>query len=159
MKKLAVLFLASLLLLAAASAETPDAVASASVNSFYGGMTGDDLMNAINSYTGFYSISSVNPDGTPNVAFFIYGMAKAGDKYYVQLGISPNQTTANIENGSALMAMYAAIPAEGATYPTTGARMLLKKVEDEALLAELLKNAPEGYTPMYYEVTETRPLG
>ena len=159
MKKLAVLFLASLLLLAAASAETPDAVASASVNSFYGGMTGDDLMNAINSYTGFYSISSVNPDGTPNVAFFIYGMAKAGDKYYVQLGISPNQTTANIENGSALMAMYAAIPAEGATYPTTGARMLLKKVEDEALIAELLKNAPEGYTPMYYEVTETRPLG
>ncbi|MCR4707700.1 MAG: hypothetical protein K5746_07110 [Clostridiales bacterium] len=159
MKKLAVLFLASLLLLATASAETPDAVASASVNSFYGGMTGDDLMNAINSYTGFYSISSVNPDGTPNVAFFIYGMAKAGDKYYVQLGISPNQTTANIENGSALMAMYAAIPAEGATYPTTGARMLLKKVEDEALIAELLKNAPEGYTPMYYEVTETRPLG
>ena len=159
MKKLAVLFLASLLLLATASAETPDAVASASVNSFYGGMTGDDLMNAINSYIGFYSISSVNPDGTPNVAFFIYGMAKAGDKYYVQLGISPNQTTANIENGSALMAMYAAIPAEGATYPTTGARMLLKKVEDEALIAELLKNAPEGYTPMYYEVTETRPLG
>ncbi len=159
MKKLAVLFLASLLLFAAASAETPDAVASASVNSFYGGMTGDDLMNAINSYSGFYSISSVNPDGTPNVAFFIYGMAKAGDKYYVQLGISPNQTTANIENGSALMAMYAAIPAEGATYPTTGARMLLKKVEDEALIAELLKNAPEGYTPMYYEVTETRPLG
>ena len=159
MIKLAVLFLASLLLLATASAETPDAVASASVNSFYGGMTGDDLMNAINSYTGFYSISSVNPDGTPNVAFFIYGMAKAGDKYYVQLGISPNQTTTNIENGSALMAMYAAIPAEGATYPTTGARMLLKKVEDEALIAELLKNAPEGYTPMYYEVTETRPLG
>ena len=29
----------------------------------------------------------------------------------------------------------------------------------EEILAELLKTAPEGYTPMYYEVIETRPLG
>ena len=40
-----------------------------------------------------------------------------------------------------------------------GAKMVLKKVEDQAILDELLKNAPEGYTPMYYEVIEVRPLG
>ena len=86
-------------------------------------------------------------------------MVKADGKYFVQLGISPNQTTANIENGSAIVAMYAALPAEGATYPTAGARMTLRKVEDEALLAKLLESAPQGYTPMYYEVTEVRPIG
>ena len=159
MKKLAPVLLALALLVTAASAEQADAVASASVNNFYGGIEGDALMDAVNSYTGFYAVASVNPDGTPNLAFFIYGMVKADGKYFVQLGISPNQTTANIENGSAIVAMYAALPAEGATYPTAGARMTLRKVEDEALLAKLLESAPQGYTPMYYEVTEVRPIG
>ena len=159
MKKLFALSLVLLLLAGAAAAESaPDAIASASVNNFYGGIEGDALMEAVNSYSGFYAVASVNPDGTPNVAFFIYGMVKSGDTYYLQLGISPNQTTANIENGSALMAMYAPLPAEG-NYPVSGAKMLLKKVEDEALIQELLKSAPQGYTPMYYEVVETRPIG
>ena len=47
-----------------ALAET-DAVTSASIADFYsdGILTGDDLMNAFNSYTGYYAIASVNPDG------------------------------------------------------------------------------------------------
>ena len=53
----------------------------------------------------------------------------------------------------------AALPAEGATYPTSGARMTLKKVTDEALLEELLKSAPQGFTPMYYEIVAVRSLG
>ena len=118
-------------------------------------------MEAINSYSGFYAVASVNPDGTPNIAYFIYGMKKLGDVYYIQLGINPNQTTQNIENGSALIAMYGALPAADAQLQsaTNGAKMVLKKVEDEAILEELLKTAPEGFTPMYYEVIETRPLG
>ena len=146
---------------ACAAAETTDAVTTASVANYYGALTGDELMNAINSYTGFYAVASVNPDGTPNIAYFVYGMQKIGDVYYVQLGINPNQTTANIENGSELMAMYGALPAADAQLmtATNGAKMVLKKVDDEEILAELLKTAPEGYTPMYYEVTETRPLG
>ncbi len=135
-----------------------DAITSASVNDYYGGISGDELMNAINSYSGFYAIASVNPDGTPNLAFFIYGCLKVEDTYYLQLGIAPNQTTANIENGSALMAMYGCAPGEEG-YPTAGAKMELKKVEDEKILAVLLESAPEGFSPMYYEVTEVRPLG
>ena len=77
----------------------------------------------------------------------------------MQLGLAPNQTTANIDNGSELYAMYAALPGEGETYPTSGARMNLTKVTDEALLEELLKTAPQGFTPMYYEVTAVRSLG
>ena len=152
---------ALLLVFACAAAETVDTVTTASVANYYGALTGDELMNAINSYTGFYAVASVNPDGTPNIAYFIYGMQKIGDVYYVQLGINPNQTTANIENGSELMAMYGALPAADAQLQsaTSGAKMVLKKVENEEILAELLKTAPEGYAPMYYEVIETRPLG
>ena len=163
MKKTLILILALCLAALPALAETAtDAVTSASVADYYaaGMLTGDDLMNAINSYTGFYAVASVNADGkTPNVGFYIYSCVKVEDKYYLSLGLSPNQTTANIEAGSELMAMYAALPAEGATYPTSGARMTLQKVTDEALLEELLKSAPAGYTPLYYEIVSVRSLG
>ena len=164
MKKLFALALILMLALTAlpalAEGET-DAVTSASVNDFYadGKLEGDDLMNAINAYTGFYAVASVNPDGTPNLGFYIYGCVKIEEKYYLQLGLSPNQTTANVDAGSELVAMYAALPAEGATYPTSGARMTLSKVTDEALLEALLATAPQGFTPMYYEITSVRSLG
>ena len=162
MKKTLILILVLCLAVLPVMAETAtDAVTSASVADYYadGMLSGDDLMNAINSYTGFYAVCSVNPDGTPNVGFYIYGCVKVGDKYYLQLGLAPNQTTANVDNGSELVAMYAALPAEGATYPTSGARMTLKKVTDEALLEELLKSAPQGFAPMYYEIVAVRSLG
>ena len=164
MKKLISVLLACILVLAcacAAAEATVDAVTTASVANYYGALEGDDLMNAINSYSGFYAVASVNPDGTPNIAYFIFGMKKVGDVYYIQLGINPNQTTVNIENGSELIAMYGALPAADAQLQsaTSGAKMILKKVEDEAVLAELLAGAPEGYAPMYYEVVETRPIG
>ena len=163
MKKMLIMILALCLAVLPVMAETtaPDAVTSASVADYYGDgiLTGDDLMNAINSYTGFHAVASVNPDGTPNLGFYIYGCVKVEDKYYLQLGLAPNQTTANVDNGSELVAMYGALPAEGATYPTSGARMTLAKVTDEALLAELLKSAPQGFTPMYYEIVAVRSLG
>ena len=163
MKKALILVLILSLAALPVLAETPaaDAVTSASVADYYaaGMLTGDDLMNAINSYTGFYAVASVNPDGTPNIGFYIYGCVKVGDAYYLQLGLAPNQTTVNVENGSELAAMYAALPAEGATYPTSGARMTLKQVTDEALLEELLRTAPEGFAPMYYEIVSVRSLG
>ena len=166
MKKLFVLGLILALALAALPALAEgeveaDALTSASVADFYadGALSGDDLMNAINAYSGFYAVASVNPDGTPNLGFYIYGCVKVEDAYYLQLGLSPNQTTANVDAGSELVAMYAALPAEGATYPTSGARMTLSRVTDEALLEELLKTAPEGFTPMFYQITSVRSLG
>ena len=162
MKKTLILILVLCLAVLPVMAETAaDAVTSASVADYYADsmLSGDDLMNAINSYTGFYAVASVNPDGTPNLGFYIYGCVKVEDKYYLQLGLAPNQTTANVDNGSELVAMYGALPAEGATYPTSGARMTLAKVTDEALLAELLKSAPQGFTPMYYEIVAVRSLG
>ena len=79
-------------------AEIIDAGTSASVADFYGayGLTGDDLMNAINSYSGSYAVATVNEDGTPNVAYFIFGCVKVEDKYYISLGIAENQTRVNV---------------------------------------------------------------
>ena len=96
MKKTLAVFLACVMVLSCAGvlAETAvDAVTTASVANYYGVLTGDDLMDAINSYSGFYAVASDNPDGTPNIAYFIYGMIKLNDVYYIQLGINPNQTT------------------------------------------------------------------
>ena len=163
MKKVLAVLLACGLLLSCvyAFAETVDTLTTASVANYYGVLNGDELMDAINSFSGFYAVASVNPDGTPNIAYFIYGMKKLNDTYYIQLGINPNQTTVNIENGSELIAMYGALPNPEVELKssTSGAKMVLKKVEDEAILAELLASAPEGYVPYFYEVIETRPLG
>ena len=165
MKKTFAVLLALVLCLAALPVlgEAPaDAVTSASVSDFYGSaaLTGDDLMNSINAYNGFFAVASVNADGTPNVGFYIFSMVKLGEDYYLQLGLSPNQTTANIDNGSALMAIYAAVPAgEGAMpYATAGARMALEKVTDEATIAALAEIAPQK-TQMFYKVVSVRPLG
>ena len=160
MKKLLVLTLMLCLIALPVMAEpAEDTFTSASVNNYYGKIEGDDLMNAINSYTGFYAVATVNPNGTPNIGFFIYGCVKVDETYYLQMGLSPNQTTVNIDNGSEVVAMYGALPAEGATYPTSGARMTLKKVTDEALLAKLLETAPQGYQPMYFEIIAVNPIG
>ena len=162
MKRILALTLALCLLALPVLAEpAADAFTTASVYNFYGKIEGDELLNAINSHSGFYAVSTVNPDGTPNIAFFIYSCVKLDGTYFLMLGLNPNQTTANIDNGSEVVAMYGQLPAdmEKAAYATSGARMNLAKVTDETLLEELLKTAPEGFTPMYYEITAVRSLG
>ena len=93
MKKLFACLLAAVFALSLASvslAETADAFTSASTNSYYGdyGLTGDELMEALNSFSGFYVITTVNPDGSPNAAYFVYACIKNEDKYYVQLSLA-----------------------------------------------------------------------
>lgn len=150
------------LAMAPASAEGTDAVTSASVADFYGSaaLTGDDLMNAINSFSGFYLVSTTNPDGTPNSAYFIFSMVKHEDKYYLQLGLAENQSKVNlIANGEGL-AVYAATPSseEGAKpYAISGARIRFKALEDASLAETLNTSGREG--AMFFEVTEVRPLG
>lgn len=160
MKKLLAIVLSVLLALScvAMAEENVDAISSASTVYYFDGISGDELMDAINSYTGFYAVASVNADGTPNIAFFVYGMVKLNDTYYVQLGLSPNQTTLNIDNGSKLMAMYGMNP-DKFPYASVGARMYLSRVEDEETLAGLSAFSPAGFTPLYYEVTKTVPMG
>jgi len=162
---LKILFLSCVLacmLMMPAAAESPDAVTSASVADFYAdsALTGDDLMNAINSFSGTYLVSTTNPDGTPNTAFFIFSMVKHEDKYYLQLGLAENQSKTNLETSGIGQAVYAANPTgeEGAKpYPVSGARIRFKALEDPSL-AEVL-NASGRPGAMFFEITEIRPLG
>lgn len=160
-KTILLALLLSALLVMPAAAEN-DAVSSASVADFYAdsALTGDDLMNAINSFSGTYLVSTTNPDGTPNTAFFIFSMVKHEDKYYLQLGLAQNQSKANLEANGMGQAVYAALPSgeEGAKpYSVSGARIRFKALEDPSL-AEVL-NASGRPGAMFFEITEIRPLG
>ena len=171
MKKL--LALGSALVLAVSAmpavlAEDTDAFTSASVSSYYGdfALTGDELMNAINSTAGFYLVSTTNlicttnPDGTPNAGVFIFACVKNEDKYYIQMGLAENQTKQNLLRTGEALAVYAANPSteEGAKpYITAGARMKLKQVTDEELLKVL--NTKNSETALFFEITDLLPLG
>ena len=150
------------MLMMPAIAETPDAVTSASVADFYAdsALTGDDLMNAINAFSGTYLVSTTNPDGTPNTAYFIFSMVKHEDKYYLQLGLAENQSKANLEANGVGQAVYAALPSneEGAKpYSVSGARIRFKALEDSSLAETLNTTGRPG--AMFFEITEIRPLG
>ena len=142
----------------AAMAETVDTFASASVANYYGALTGDDLMNAVNSQTGTYLICTTNPDGSANAGVFIFGVKKLNDKYYIQLGLAENQSKANLEANGKGLAVYACLPEEGAKpYITNGARFYFEAIEDQAVLDELLVDARQG--AMFFEIVEVLPLG
>ena len=141
--------------------EVIDAIGGASVMDFYGdfGIYDDELMNAINSYSGSYAVSTVNEDGTPHIGFYVYSMVKDEDTYYLILGLAENQTRLNLERTGQAMALYAANPEADADaqYAVTGARMSLELVTDEELVAKL--NTTGYDTAMVCEVTGVRSLG
>lgn len=155
------LVLALCLACGCALAEDTDAVTSASVADFYAdfAMTGDDLMNALNSFSGTYLLSTVNPDGTANCGFFIYGCVKHEDVYYLQLGLAENQSRQNLLRTGEGLAVYAANPAgeDAKPYAVAGARMRVKVVTDEELLAALNTNG--SATAIFAEIVELKPLG
>ena len=155
------LLCALLLVTFALPAMAEDAVSSASVADYYAdaALTGDDLMNAINSFTGTYLVSSTNPDGTPNTAFLVFSMIKHEDKYYLQLGMADNQSKANLLANGEGMAVYGANPAADSdkAYPIAGARIWFKAVEDAALSEALNTSGRPG--ALFYEVTAIRPVG
>ncbi|MBR3764324.1 MAG: hypothetical protein IKK57_07215 [Clostridia bacterium] len=162
MKKLVALVLCLMMVLpfAALAEETVDAFTSASTANYYGqyALTGDDLMNAVNSQSGCYLVCTTNPDGSPNAGYFIFAIKKLGDKYYLQLGLAPNQSSANLNANGEGLAVYAANPVEGSmAYAVSGARIRFAAIEDQAVLDELLKDARQG--AMFFEIVDVQPLG
>ena len=162
MKKFAALFLALMLLVPAfAVAETADVTTSASVADYYGayGLTGDDLMNAVNSQSGCYLVSTTNPDGTPCTAYFIFAIKKVNDKYYLQLGLAENQSKANLTANGVGLAVYAANPVEGAKpYAVSGARIYFATIGDQAVIDALNAEVARPGA-LFYEIVDVKPLG
>ena len=159
MKKFLALLVALMMIAPVALADV-DAVSSASVADFYAAtaLTGDDLMNAVNSQSGCYLVSTTNPDGTPNTAYFIFAIKKLDDKYYLQLGLAPNQSLNNLNANGEGLAVYAANPVEGAkAYAVSGARIRFAAIEDQAIVDALMLDARQG--ALFFEIVEVQPLG
>ena len=160
MKKFAALLLALMMVLPMA-AMAEDVFTSASVANYYGqfGLTGDDLMNAVNSQSGCYIVNTTNPDGSPNAGYFIFAIKKLNDKYYVQLGLAPNQSKLNLEANGEGLCVYAALPAadDAKQYCVSGARFYFQTIADQAVVDELMKDARQG--AMFFEITNVLPLG
>ena len=165
MKKIIALLLCLLMVLpvAALAEDAVDVFTSASQSNFYTqyGLTGDDLMNAVNDWygetiKGTYLVCTTNPDGSPNAAVFIFGIKKLGDKYYIQLGLADNQSKANLARTGEGLAVFG-FANEGNTFGTGGARFYFTAIEDQAITDELMKDARA--TQMFFEITEVRPLG
>ncbi len=159
--RLVMLVMAALLACAPALAEV-DAFTSASVTDFYGdnALTGDELMNAINSFSGFYLVCTTNPDGSANAGYFIYGCAELDGKYYLKMGLAENQSRQNLLTNGEGLAVYAATPAGGEEdelYAVSGARMRFTVVTDSEVLAAL--EIEEGGSTILCEITETKSLG
>ena len=165
MKKFAALLLALMMVVPmvamAEAVQSPvaDAFTSASTQNYYAqyALTGDALMDAVNGQTGTYIIVTVNPDGSPNAAYFIFAIKKLNDKYYLQLGLADNQSKANLEATGMGLAVYAANPVEGMTYTVAGARFYFEAIEDQAVIDALMADARQG--AMFFEITEILPLG
>ena len=160
--KTLLLSLALIALFALPAMAESDAVSSASVADFYAdaALTGDDLMNAINTFSGTYLVSTTNPDGTPNTAFLVFSMVKHEDKYYLMIGSAENQTKANLIANGEGMVVYGANPDVAAgdkPYPIAGARIWFKALED-ASLAEIL-NTSGRPGALFFEVTAVRSVG
>ena len=156
------LLLTLMLALLAVPAMAEDAVSSASVADFYAdaALTGDDLMNAINAFSGTYLVSTTNPDGTPNTAFLVFSMLKHEDKYYLMIGSAENQTKANLLANGEGMVVFGANPDVAAgdkPYPIAGARIWFKAVEDAAVVEALSASGRPG--ALFFEVTSVRAVG
>ena len=138
-----------------------DSVSGASVTDYYVdyGISGDELMEAVNAPSGSYVIATVNEDGSPLLGYFIYSMIKEEDDYYLLLGLAENQTRENLIRTGEAMALYAANPESEAPaqYAVSGARMGLELVTDEGLIEKL--NTAGYDTTMFCKVKWVRSLG
>lgn len=87
----------------------------------------EELIDAINSMDGTYAIATVNPDGTPNIAFVPFGCSFVQDQLYLQMNFtSYSQTHINLARTGeayALFAVHGAVDAEKSApvYSMTGA--------------------------------------
>lgn len=162
MKRIFSLALALCLLLAVPAVMETDAFTSASVSDYYGAfaLTEGELMEALNSFSGFYLIATTNPDGSPNVGYFIFSCKELNGQYYLQMGLAENQTLQNLMRDKEGVAVYAATPGTGEEdkpYAVSGARIRFSIVEDEELIKELQGDAEQP--SLYGEFVEVLPLG
>lgn len=150
MKKIAALALCAALTLSLAACapaaekpeadKEPDAVTTPSVTTGkYTNLTQAELLDAIAAYSGVSVVSTVNADGTPNIAIFTPGAA--GDDSHIVFGLADNATKTNLLRDKVAKMVFD-IPntaAETKEERHQGAVVKLELEEDQAVLDELKK--------------------
>lgn len=141
-------------------AEKVDSFTSASVKNFYeaSSLKGEDLFQAIKERKCAISVATVNPDGSPNAAVVIPGMA---DEKTLMFGLADNQTKVNFkERKDAVVTAYIYNPeSEEKLERNVGARLVTKYIDDEAKIEELMKKTEANEGTMFLEIVEILPLG
>ena len=145
----------------ASSAEQTDAVTTPSTTTgLYTNLDMDQLMEKISAYAGVSVVSTVNSDGTPNIAIATPGTA--GDGEHIVFNLMPNATKSNIQRTKMAMMAFD-IPntaAETKAERHTGAVLKLELEEDQDVIAALAENNDFiSDVSLVLKVTELRPVG
>lgn len=138
-----------------------DAVTTASVTTGkYGNLTQQELLDEIAAYSGVSVVSTVNADGTPNIAIFTPGAA--GDDSHIVFGLADNATKTNILRDKVAKMVFD-IPntaAETKEERHRGAVVKLELEEDQDVLAELMANNDRiSENSIVCRIVEVLPVG
>lgn len=137
-----------------------DAAATASATTgLYTNLDQAALLEAIGQFKGLCNVSTVNADGTPNIAIFVPGVADDGHIFF---NWADNATKANVlREKTAIMSYDIADPtAEEKAGRHSGAVVKLELEEDAEVLAQLQEaNESVSEASVVLKIVEVLPVG
>lgn len=145
---------------ASETAVSADAAATASATTgLYTNLDQAALLETIGQFKGLCNVSTVNADGTPNIAIFVPGVA---DDSHIFFNWADNATKANVlREKTAIMSYDIADPtAEEKAGRHSGAVVKLELEEDAEVLAQLQKaNESVSEASVVLKIVEVLPVG
>lgn len=145
---------------ASETAVSADTAATASATTgLYTNLDQAALLEAIGQFKGLCNVSTVNEDGTPNIAIFVPGVA---DDSHIFFNWADNATKANVlRNKTAIMSYDIADPtAEDKSGRHSGAVVKLELEEDADVLAQLKEsNESVSDASVVLKIVEVLPVG
>ena len=145
---------------ASETAVSADAAATASATTgLYTNLDQAALLEAIGQFKGLCNVSTVNADGTPNIAIFVPGVA---DDSHIFFNWADNATKANVlREKAAIMSYDIADPtAEEKAGRHSGAVVKLELEEDAEVLAQLQEaNESVSEASVVLKIVEVLPVG
>ena len=145
---------------ASETAVSADAAATASATTgLYTNLDQAALLEAIGQFKGLCNVSTVNADGTPNIAIFVPGVA---DDSHIFFNWADNATKANVlREKTAIMSYDTADPtAEEKAGRHSGAVVKLELEEDAEVLAQLQEaNESVSEASVVLKIVEVLPVG
>ena len=145
---------------ASETAVSADAAATASATTgLYTNLDQAALLAAIGQFKGLCNVSTVNADGTPNIAIFVPGVA---DDSHIFFNWADNATKANVlREKTAIMSYDIADPtAEEKAGRYSGAVVKLELEEDAEVLAQLQEaNESVSEASVVLKIVEVLPVG